>query len=175
MNISCENVRELLDRYYDRELYGSESEAVRLHLKNCANCSNELRKLERIGHMLRAHSEAVVETEDFSGVWDRVAPALGSPVDSERLSLWEKLKSIFATSPRPAWAALGAAALVILAVFAYLPFTGQQTFAANDCIIDSVESRDSSVMVYETSDTKMKIIWVMEQAGKETVERGVTS
>ncbi len=175
MNIGCEKVRELLDRYYDRELRGSESEAVRLHLKKCANCSNELRKLEQIGQMLRARSEAIILAEDFAGVWDRVAPALDSPVGSERVSLWEKLKNIFAASPGPAWAALGAAALVVLAVFAYLPFTEQQTFAANDCIIDSVESRDSSVMVYETSVTKMKIIWVMEQAGKETVERGVTS
>jgi hypothetical protein len=76
--------------------------------------------------------------------------------------------------PKPVWAAIGAVAVALILLFAFVP--GQKpAVALNDCIIDKVEAESSSVMVYETDKTKMKIIWVMDQHNGAEPEKGAVS
>jgi hypothetical protein len=175
MTIRCKEVRELLDSFYDNELRGSKFDAVSEHLGLCEDCSKELKGLERTGEVLRTHYEKIAMSEDLSGLWDRVDAATAADIATEPESLREKLARIFSI-PRPAWAAVGLIAIAIVITLSYLPGDKISTFAANDCIIDTVESEDHSVMVYEVGDTGMKVIWVMEQQTGEAVNgTGVTT
>lgn len=168
MTIHCAEVRELLDSFYDNELHGTKLDLVSEHLRLCKDCSKELEGLERTGEMLRTHYEKVAMSEDLSALWNRVDAATGADLSPEPGSLREKLVRIFSI-PRPAWAAVSLIALAIVITLSYLPGNNISTLAANDCIIDSVESEDYSVMVYEVGDTGMKVIWVMEQQTGESV------
>ena len=161
MAMNCEKVREVLESFYDKELHGKEFEAVEEHLRTCKDCSNELMKLERTGEMLRAHYEKAVTAEDLSGLWDRVDAATVQLPDREPETFRDKLARIL-SMPKPAWAMAALIAIAIIVALSYLPGNKNSTFAANDCIIDKVESEDYSVMVYEVGDTGMKFIWVME-------------
>ncbi len=157
---NCEKIRQALESFYDEELRGNELNAVERHLEHCEDCSNELKKLQRAGEMLRSHYKKVAVSEDLSDVWNRVNVATIESPEPEPFR--EKLARIFSV-PRPAWAAVAVIALIIIGALSYLPGDKISTFAANDCIIDSVESEDYSVMVYEVGDSGMKVIWLMEQ------------
>jgi hypothetical protein len=171
----CEKVKQLLDSFYDNELHGSEYDAVNAHLRECESCSNDLKKLERTGSMLRAHYESLASSEDLSSVWRRVEAATEAFAPQEPTPLRDKLIRIF-TIPRPAWVAAGLFAIIVIIAFSYFPVGQRSTLAANDCIIDSVDAEGCSVMLYEVGDTKMKMIWVMEpENGKTFTNRGVTS
>jgi anti-sigma factor RsiW len=173
MTIRCEKVRELLDRFYDHELRGRKRVAVSEHLRRCENCSSELEKLERMGQMLKAHCEELAGSEDLSVVWERVCAAIEEPAAPEPEPLMERLVRVF-WLPKPAWAAVAAVAVALVLVLAYIPGNQAPTLAANDCIIDSVDAANDCVMVYEVGDTKMKVIWVVEErAGESKGEEGV--
>ena len=144
MAMSCEKIRNLLESFYDNELHGKKHDAVSEHLHQCEGCSNELRKLERTGELLRSHFEGVAASEDLSGMWQRVDMATEASTGYEAESLRDRLVRIFAI-PRPAWAAVGVAAVVLVLLLAYLPGNHSPTLAANDCIIDSVEAEDSAI------------------------------
>jgi len=173
MAIRCEKVREMLDRFYDNELSGRKRNAVREHLHRCEVCSNELQKLEDVGSKLMTHYEQVAAPESIPGVWDRVSAATEAPVVLEPEPLHERLIRILAI-PKPAWAAVGAFAFVLVLALSYIPGNHVPVVAADDCIIDSVSAEGCSVMVYEAGDAKMQIIWVMDlQTEEAEPETGV--
>lgn len=172
MTIRCEKVRDLLGRFYDKELRGRKLDAVSEHLKKCAACSGELERLESMSRLFKAHYEKIAAREDLSRVWGRVSAAIETQTISEPEPLLERLKIIFSL-PKPAWAIAGVAAIVLVLVFAYMPGNNHvSTLAANDCIIDKVDAEDYSVMVYEAGASKMKIIWVLDQ-GNGATENGI--
>ena len=171
MAVGCEKVRRLLDGYYDRQLHGRKFDAVSEHLHQCDACSGELEKLERMGRMLKEHYKGVAGAEDLSAVWARVDAATEAVLQHPPEPLLDRLVRIFSI-PRPAGGAVALVAVVLVVALAYMP--GDQTpptLAANDCIIDSVDAEDCSVMVYEVGDSKMKIIWVMGQQPAATEEK----
>ncbi len=170
MAIDCEKVRRLLDSYHDRQLRGRKFDEISEHLRQCGNCSTELEKLECISGVLQTHYKNIVADEDLSQIWAQVDSAVSVSSGPGPESVFDKLVRIL-WIPGPAWAAVGVAAIAIFLVLAYLPGNQAPTLAANDCIIDSVDSEDCSVMVYEVGESKMKIIWVMEQQSTEAEEK----
>jgi len=174
MIMRCEQAKGLLERFHDQELRGRKLRALSEHLRQCENCSNELERLDQIGRMLKEHFEERILSENLSHLSDRVLAAVETPAVPEPRSPLDQLISIFSL-PKPAWAAVGVAAIVLVFALAYLPAGHGPTLAANDCIIDNVDAEDCSVMVYEVGDTKMKVIWVMEQGLESDEEEGVTS
>ncbi|GAB4330747.1 MAG: hypothetical protein Kow0099_01500 [Candidatus Abyssubacteria bacterium] len=176
MVMSCEKVRSLLDRFYDNELGRRKHRAVSEHLRQCPGCAGEFEKLSRTGLLLKSHYRDFANADDVSAVWAGVSRAMDTtdalqPDQSE--PLLEKLGRIFAI-PKPAWAAAAAVALLIVLAIAYIPNDQVSTVAANDCIIDKVEAENYSVMVYETGNNGMKIIWVMNESPEET-EKDLTT
>lgn len=177
MTVRCEKIRELLGRLHDNELRGRKFNTVSEHLKVCAGCSGELERLETMSRLLKAHYEELAGKEDLSQVWSRVSAAIETPggVSDAREPLFERIMKVFAL-PKPAWAIAGAVAVVVVLMLASLPGDHMSTLAANDCIIDKVDTENCSVMVYEAGATKMKIIWVIDQGSGETEQQtGVTS
>lgn len=162
MAIDCRKTRRLLDSYHDRQLRGRKFDKVSEHLRECENCSSELEKLQCISRVLKEHYDSAAGSEDFSKVWARVDAAVAGSDRHRPESLLDKLNRIL-WIPKPAWAVVGVAALAVVVVLAYLPGSPPDTLAANDCIIDSVDVHDCSVMVYEVDDGRMQVIWVMEQ------------
>lgn len=173
MAIRCEKVLGMLDRFYDNELNGRKRNAVREHLHRCEDCSNELQKLEDVGSMLRMHYEQVAASENIPSVWDRISAATEAPVVLEPEPLRDRLTRLLAI-PKPAWAAVGAFALVLIFALSYIPGNHAPVVVADDCIIDSVSAEGCSVMVYEAGDAKMQVIWVMDlQTEEAEPETGV--
>ena len=170
MAIDCEKVRRLLDSYHDRQLRGRKFDEISEHLRQCENCSTELEKLECVSGVLQAHYKNIVADEDLSQIWAQVDSAVSVSSGPWPESVFDKLVRIL-WIPGPAWAAVGVAAIAIFLVLAYLPGNQAPTLAANDCIIDNMDSEDCSVMVYEVGESKMKIIWVMEQQSTEAEEK----
>jgi anti-sigma factor RsiW len=174
--MKCEKVRNLLDRFYDNELGKRKHRAVSEHLRRCPGCAGELEKLSRAGILLKNYYRGFAESDDMSPVWAGVERAMESSEASQvdlAEPLIEKLGRIFAI-PKPAWAAVTAVAIFIVLAIAYLPGDRVSTVAANDCIIDKVEAANYSVMVYETGNNGMKIIWVMNGSSEET-EKDLTT
>ncbi|RJP18523.1 MAG: hypothetical protein C4520_14345 [Candidatus Abyssobacteria bacterium SURF_5] len=169
MKMACEKVRGLLERFHDKELDERDSKSVAEHLEGCALCSRDLAKLEHVSGIVKTHYDMISASQNFTGMWARINSSLdaAAPAPAHRRVLTELLRF-----PKPVWATIGAVAAAVLLLFVYLPGTQEPAIAANDCIIDTVEAEDSSVMVFETDDTKMKIIWVMNQ---DDQEQGVTS
>jgi hypothetical protein len=175
MVIGCETAKALLDRFYDKELNGKKLKQMSEHLSRCENCSNELKKREQLGLLLRSHYERATASEDLSHLWGRVSDAIETAPAPERESIRDRLVRIFAV-PRPAWAVVTAMAFLIILALAYLPGDQAPTLLANDCVIDTVETdEDATVMVYEVGDTGMKVIWIMEESGETTSQTGVAS
>jgi len=162
MAINCKKTQKLLDSYHDRQLHGRMFDEVSEHLRQCENCSGELEKLECISRALKEHYGGVLGGEDLSPVWANVDEAIAASDAQGGESLLDRLIRIL-WIPKPAWATVAAVAVAIVLVLAYLPGKQAPTLAANDCIIDSVDAEDCSVMVYEAGDSKMKIIWVVER------------
>ena len=111
----------------------------------------------------------MVKPCDFADVWARVDKAVDAPGEYLSESWLDRLIRIL-WIPKPAWVAVGVVAFAIIVALAYLPDKQAPTLAANDCIIDNIDARDSSVMVYEVGDSKMKVIWVMEQQALQAGE-----
>jgi hypothetical protein len=173
MKMECGQARGLLEKFHDKELREGDYQAVAEHLKGCGGCSKEMEKLVRISGIVVNHYNTLSAGEDFSGLWSRIAT--GMDIAAHEPSVWRRgLGKIF-WIPKPVWATIGAVAVALLVLFAYLPVTQHPAVASNDCIIDTVEADNSSVMVYETDQTKMKIIWVTEQQKGDITEEGVTS
>ena len=164
MTSDCERARRLLDSYHDRQLGGKKYDDVSEHLRGCESCSAELEKLQRLSRALKErYEDAVAGEEDFSRVWAGVDAAMDAREERPAESLLDRLVAALWIS-RPALAAAAAVAVLIVIVFAYMP--GDRltpVMAANDCVIDSVDTQDYSVMVYEIGDSQMKVIWVMDQ------------
>jgi len=158
--MACNEARELLGKFHDRELQDREYQAVAEHLKGCIHCAQEMKKLEGVGRLLKNHYGAVSASEDFSGLWARVFAGLDAapPVAIPFSRRFTKILRL----PKPVWAGIAAAAAALVLLLAYPPGTQKPAVAANECIIDKVNAQNGSVMVYETDETKMKIIWVME-------------
>lgn len=173
MAVHCEKVRGMLDGFYDNELSKRKRSTVREHLRRCEKCSNEFEKLETIGSMLRMHYEQEAGSESITGLWDRVSKAIEVPIVLEPESLRDRLIRVLAI-PKPAWAAVGAFALVLILAISYMPGNHAPVVAADDCIIDSVSAEGCSVMVYEAGNAKMQVIWVMDLHNeKAELETGV--
>lgn len=173
MKMGCEKVRGLLGRFYDKELRGAEYDAVAEHVQACIHCSAELKKFERVGGVLRNHYESVSASEDLSDMWGRISSGL-EPPPLEEAPLWQRIRRVFAV-PKPVWAVVGAVVIAVIVLFVYFPTTERPAVASNECIIDKVEAENSSVMVYETGKTKMKIIWVIDRHNGDRTEGGMVS
>ena len=165
MASDCERARRLLDSYHDRQLGGKKYDDMSEHLRGCESCSAELEKLQRLSRALKERYDdaAAGEEVSFSRVWAGVDVAIDAREERPAESLLDRFLTAL-WPPRPALATVAVAAVLIVVVFAFMP-SGTQTpvLAANDCVIDSIDTRDYSVMVYEIGDSQMKVIWVMDQ------------
>jgi anti-sigma factor RsiW len=113
--MNCESVRDLLDDYVDGALPEEAAGEVRAHVAVCAECRQELERLESLLTQVRALPTSVDPPADM---WDRIEARL-APRSAARIP--RPVISPPATHAqsarfRPRWLQLAAAAMLLMAV-----------------------------------------------------------
>jgi len=84
--MKCDEIRESIAEYHDRELDPQRAERVREHLAGCASCSGELRELEGLETALRG---APIRADDIR--WDAYVAKVRDRATASRRSAWKAL------------------------------------------------------------------------------------
>jgi len=168
----CENISESMGRWLDGELSPAESESIRAHVAQCADCGEAQRKLEKLQLALEGALMAESKSIEFEPFWRAVQLRI-----AEKRAWYEDAldwsRGLF-TASRAAWAipALIALLLAVASLESYFPGwrggAGRNAFAA----VDSIDAHGRNVALLREYDSKTTVIWLYEdQEGEnETAE-----
>mgnify|MGYP001144112575 CR=1 FL=1 len=167
MKDSCSAVSKLLEKYFDQEVTDKERSLVEAHLLDCHACQDVLKSMEKLRDVVRAPVEEAVEKEDFPWVWEKIEKGIRL---EERPTFWETLRSWLRISPpfkRKVWIPAVATVAIVLLVTIPLLFKKAPSYPSLS-VVEYVESQTHNVMIYESENTKVTVIWLFEEPGKET-------
>jgi anti-sigma-K factor RskA len=166
MKDSCSSVSKLLEKYFDQEVTDKERSFIESHLRDCLTCQGELRSMEKLRALVKIPIEEATQEEEFHWVWQKIKREIQL---RERSTWWESLRSWLDISPlfrRRVWIPV-AATMVILLVMVPLLFK-KITSYPGPSVVEYIESQTYNVMVYESENTKVTVIWLFEEPEKET-------
>jgi anti-sigma-K factor RskA len=166
MKDSCSSVSKLLEKYFDQEVTDKERSFIESHLRDCLTCQGELRSMEKLRDLVKPPIEEAVREEELYWVWQKIKREIQL---RERSTWWESLRSWLDISPlfrRRVWIPV-AATMVILIVMVPLLFK-KITSYPGPSVVEYIESQTYNVMVYESENTKVTVIWLFEEPEKET-------
>jgi len=167
MKGSCSAVSKLLEKYFDQEVTDEERSLVEAHLLDCHACQDVLRSVEKLRNLVRAPVEEAVQKEDFQWVWQKIERGIRL---KERPTFWETLQSWLQIPPlfqRKVWIPAVATITIILLITIPLLFKKTPSYPSLS-VVEYVESQTHNVMVYESENTKVTVIWLFEEPEKET-------
>ena len=179
---------QLIQRYYDGETIGRESELVEEMLRTEPEAQQILEKLVMLSDNIKIDLSAAVAEEDFSEYWDNIQSRLPEgPLSGEVATVADAASAAVVmrkgrrmAPPRRPWLAwvlgpaLGAAAAALIMALFVLPASRQQApvpvaeVASPDHTIeiDSIESDGPLVMVMQENSEQPAIIWFVETDGE---------
>jgi hypothetical protein len=167
MKDSCSVVSRLLEKYFDREMTDEERSLVEAHLLDCQACQDRLRSMEELRDLVKAPVEEAVQNEDFQWIWQKIERGIRL---EERHTFWETLQAWLQISPlfqRKVWIPAVAAMTIILLIT--IPLFFKKTPSLLDqSVIEYVESQTHNVMIYESENKKVTVIWLFEGPAEET-------
>jgi len=167
MKDSCFVVSRLLEKYFDREMTDEERSLVEAHLLDCQACQDRLRSMEELRNLVKAPVEEAVQNEDFQWIWQKIERGIRL---EERHTFWETLQAWLQISPlfqRKVWIPAVAAMAIILLIT--IPLFFKKTPSLLDqSVIEYVESQTHNVMIYESENKKVTVIWLFEGPAEET-------
>jgi anti-sigma factor RsiW len=143
----------LMSAYLDRELTTAQKTQVDQHLEECPACAQGFRELEKTSAMIAA-ALSVQPKIDYDAAWQQIAPRIHC-----RPSLVQALSSFF--KRRILWMPAGALAAAMLFLVLLLPVF-QKSRPSPVSIVESVSSRNGSVMLLQSEKTSQPIIWIIE-------------
>jgi hypothetical protein len=165
MKDSCSVLSELLEKYFDQEVTEEERSFVDAHLVDCHACRDLLGSMEKMRDLVKAPVEEAVGEEDFPWVWQKIERGIR---EEERPAFWETLQRWLQISPlskKRVWIPAAAMALVL---FITLPlFFKKNPSYQNLSVVEYIESETNNVMVYESEDSKVTVIWLFEEPEME--------
>lgn len=167
MKGSCSAVSKLLEKYFDQEVTDEERSLVEAHLLDCHACQDVLRSVEKLRDLVKAPVEEAVQKEDFQWVWQKIEKGIRL---KERPTFWETLQSWLQIPPlfqRKVWIPAVATITIILLITIPLLFKKTPSYPSLS-VVEYVESQTHNVMVYESENTKVTVIWLFEEPEKET-------
>ena len=166
MKESCSAVSKLLEKYFDQEVTDEEKSVVETHLLDCQACQEVLRSMEELRNLVRAPVEEAVQKEDFQWIWQKIERGIRL---EERPTFWETLQSWLQISPlfqRKVWISAAVAVAIILIIT--IPMFFKKTPSLLDqSVIEYVESQTHNVMIYESENKKVTVIWLFEGPAEE--------
>lgn len=131
--LSCEQCRELLSDYVDRELADNEKAGVELHLKECIKCGSESTRMHGLKNIVQ-HWDGVKGSGEFrkSVIQKMIRESQQMPSGqftesaAESARLAANAEAVQATEDRlpPIWILLVAAVMAIVAYFVVLKLRG---------------------------------------------------
>lgn len=169
----CRKIRPWLGPSVDGELPLSQSARVAEHIRDCPSCRRERDRIRQTGALIRQGMQAsAASEEDLEALGRRVRERIrlsqrpqGEPLSGRGVGgfrFWGT--RILVPS---AVTMLLVAALIFVIYKAPAPVI--KGVYPNECIVDSIESRAGTVMLFQTHGSGMTVIWISEngEAGRE--------
>lgn len=155
---------DLLDRYLDGDLSADEKVQMTAHLDSCPTCRRQAATLNAFSQGFRDRVEQAAESVDFMALEKQ---ALTSVLRQHRSrgGLSTFLASLKYVLPAAATAGL-------LLFFAY-PDLMDRPAPVPSAIINSFTGSVSSVMIFETPETRQTILWYNEDPDVESDQNAV--
>ncbi len=162
----CSSVSRLLEKYFDQEVTEEERSLVESHLQDCPGCRDALRLMERVRNLIKDPVEEAVGREDFPWVWEKIER--GIQVE-ERPATWGFLRSwLDMTHLFKKRVMIPAVAAAVILILATAPLLFKKTTSyPSPSVVEYVESPTYNVMVYESENSKMTVIWLFEGPEQE--------
>ena len=150
---------DLLVRCLDNDLNADEKTELAAHLKACGHCRRQLSVMEGFSHDLRSRVDQAAEAVDFTAMEkDVLTKGLRTyRAGNEGLGFFKALKYGI-----PAAVTAG-----LLLFFGYNQCMVQAN-PAPSAIINSFTGSMSSVMIFETPETRQTILWYTEDVDVES-------
>jgi len=150
---------ELLVRSLDNDLNAAEEEWLASHLEDCRPCRRQLSALSRFSHDLKKRVDLAADAVDFTALEKDV---LTKALRQHRFSNGERS---FVTALKYGIPAVATACLLLfLGYNHYFDNSGP----APSAIINSFTGSMSSVMIFETPETRQTILWYNENTDGES-------
>jgi hypothetical protein len=164
---SCSAVSKLLEKYFDQEVTDEERSLVDAHLLECDACQGVLNSMEKLRNLVKAPVEEALQEEDFPWVWQKIERGIRleeKRTFGETLRMWLRIPPF---SQRKVWIPAVAAISIILILTIPSLFKKTSSYPTSS-VVEYIESQTNNVMVYESEDTKVTVIWLFEEPEKET-------
>jgi hypothetical protein len=180
---------QLIQRYYDGETIGRESDLAEEMLRSDPRAQEILENLVCLSDSIKIDLDSVVAEEDFSGYWDNIqrrlpeGPLTGEIAVAGRAANEDVVvgRGWRMTSPGRPWLAwvigpaLGAAAAaLVMALFVMpaareeaVPVVAEETRTDHTIDIESIESDGPLVMVMQENSDEPAIIWFVETEAEQ--------
>jgi len=170
MKRNCEYFKKLVSAKIDNETDINQRQELDQHLHSCMECKlyyDDLQKIQSLTQ--KVFSEYKPDYSSIS-LWDNISEQL--PPKNQNIIKYDKKRL-------PFWISSVVAASIM--IFSLLFFSmNKYSGVQNKCIVEWVESKKSSVMVYEDVSTKTTIIWMISSPSiasdkKENIMKGAVS
>jgi len=171
----CEAIEEAIGRWLDGELNAAESQRMRAHLDDCANCRAARQRFEKIGNALNRVLVAEAGKVEFAPFWRELEQRIAKKTAwHDELRGWA---GNWFGAPRAAWAvpALIALLLAIFSYESYFPFWRSRN---NLATVESIDAYGRSVALLREDESKTTVIWLYQnkegddEAAEETPQPG---
>ncbi|MEK6777754.1 MAG: zf-HC2 domain-containing protein [bacterium] len=161
----CSKILEWIGPYADGELSPSRSAMIGEHLKDCLSCRTALERLRQTQELIRQGFafSTVEEKSDLEALHSRVKHGIRLQEAESKEPWWSgDLGSLLFRWARILVPSAVAAALVAGIFFKVYnpPLSVIKTAGKNECIIDSIEGANSTVLLFKTHDSDMTVIWL---------------
>ena len=165
-----EQIKELLTDYALRELPEHQSSEVKAHLADCQQCRTELKKLEAVLECADSMRELFIDEQVYESAKESLLEAVANEETKEPIPRPTiRLDFIWSTIMKSRITKL-AAAVIIIAVLAGLPFIGGKKADVLAKVLENIEKTRAYMYTME-----MKISGKLMPAAQESKIRAVVS
>jgi len=162
--LGCLWNRPWLERYVDRALGSVLTRSVAAHLARCARCSAHVERHDQLQRLVKS-ALADVSEPDWAGFWPGVLAGIArdrprAMTDPWWIPLWRP----FWGHPRLALSSALAAGLALAVMFWPVSDNPGSVAWAGSVVVQDVSTPDpdQSVMVYESPDQTLTVIWLFD-------------
>lgn len=161
MKKDCKHIKELISCKLDGELEKADQIRVEKHIARCADCKDFSDDLTRIHQQTHTLFSTMKESIPGESLWDRIEAQLDTPVESDNIVTFRRRSKKIIV-----WISTAVAASILLFIGTlFVIYKINEYSVRNYCVVNSVESKKSSVMMFKDNSTNTTIIWMSPKKG----------